>query len=108
MTVTKSYRQGIGNIVRLRHLSQSKNSPNHKLNLLLGGPALSGRGLLHLQRGVLENCSTDLGRRQEGYTPGLTHYESGGHIAVEKQLLHSCFLYLVSPKYVSQLMKKEP
>ena len=74
---------------------------HHHVNyLLLGGTARAHHAQLDLHGGELHHRQSLIGCSQKGHAPSLAYGNSGGHIAVEKQLFNA---HIIGMKMLNNL-----
>nr|VFJ87439.1 MAG: RND family efflux transporter, MFP subunit [Candidatus Kentron sp. H]VFJ89035.1 MAG: RND family efflux transporter, MFP subunit [Candidatus Kentron sp. H]VFJ95740.1 MAG: RND family efflux transporter, MFP subunit [Candidatus Kentron sp. H] len=90
--------QGHGEGVRgigPRRLRQVQQKTDHILHLLLGGVPFPGDRLLDPGRRVFVDGQPPRDPRHEGRPPGLTEFQGGGGVAMEKDLLRHHLIRMV-------------
>ena len=78
----------VGGVVRLGDGGEAQQLAGHLHDLALFGLSIAGHGLLDLGGAVLKNGDSLLLGGQEDHPSGLGHTDTGGHVLVEKELLH--------------------
>ena len=86
--MAQSQGDGVGSIVRLRHLLQSQEPLGHVHHLMLGGITITYDRLFHLSGFIGGNLHTGLPDRQENNASCLGNTDTGGNILTEEQLFN--------------------
>jgi len=87
--------QRVRRVIRSGDILKPQQEAHHLLDLFLVCPAVSGDGLLYLERRIFADIQPCLGQRQEQDATRLSHDDGRARVCAEKELFDRRFVGMV-------------